>query len=282
MNIGVSGASGNLGKAIVRELEARNQGHEIVAISRTPHTAPAGVEGRLGDYDRPETLASAYAGLDKLVLIPTGELRPGVRGRQNEAGIAAAVKAGVRHIVLLSAAGTRQAEEPAIGASYWRGEQALIKAAPQWTILRMNYYAEALAQEAAASAASGALTGLAESRVAFVAREDVAAAAAGILLTDGHAGAIYNATGPQAYSGAERAALASELLGTPIGFVVVAAEALRGGMAQMGLPDPVINAVADIHQVFADGAFDVVTGDVEKLAGRPPKNLRDALVASLG
>ena len=145
----------------------------------------------------------------------------------------------------------------------------------------MNYYAEALALEAAASATSGSLTGLAENRVAFVAREDVAAAAAGILLTDGHAGAIYNATGPAAYTGAERAALASELLGTPIGFVVVALETLRSGMARMGLPDPVINTVSDIQQVFADGAFNVVTGDVEKLAGRPPKNLRDALAASL-
>lgn len=280
MNIGVSGASGNLGKAIVRQLQARNQGHKIVAISRTPATSD-GIEGRFGDYDRPETLSTAYAGLDKVILIPTIDLRPGVRGSQNEAAIAAAVAAGVKHIVLISAAGTREQAEPAIGASYWRGEQALIKSAASWTILRMNYYAEALAQEAQSAAGSGALTGFAENKVAFVGREDVAAAAAGIVLSEGHSGAIYNATGAKSYTGAERAALLSDVLGVHVAFAAIPVEVLQGGLAQMGLPDIVINAVVAIQQDFVDGAFDVVTGDVEKLAGRPPQDLRDLLGANL-
>jgi len=113
------------------------------------------------------------------------------------------VRAGVKHIVFISAAGARQ-EEPALGVPYWWGEQRLIATAPAWTILRMNFYAESFVQQAQASLAQGVLTGLAENRVAFVARGDVAAAAAGILIGDGHAGAIYNATGPERLSGAER------------------------------------------------------------------------------
>ncbi len=158
---------------------------------------------RFGDYDRPESLAEAYAGLDRLLIIPTVD--PRKRGAQNVAAIDAAVRAGVKHVAFMSAAGTRQEEEPALGASYWRGEQRLIATAPAWTILRMNFYAEALAQQAQAALGQGVLTGLAENRVAFVARDDVAAAAAGILIGDGHAGAIYNATGPERLSGAERA-----------------------------------------------------------------------------
>jgi uncharacterized protein YbjT (DUF2867 family) len=88
------------------------------------------------------------------------------------------VKAGVKHIVFMSAVGTRQEEEPARGASYWRGEQHLIATAPAWTILRMNFYAEAFLQLAQAALGQGVLTGLAENRAAFVARDDVAAAAA--------------------------------------------------------------------------------------------------------
>lgn len=281
MHIGVGGASGHLGKAILRELQARNQGHNIIAISRTPEIAPEGFEGRYGDYDKPATLAGAYANLDRLILIPTADLRQGVRGSQNEAAIAAAVVAGVKHIVLLSATGTREQAEPAIGASYWRGEQALMRSAPSWTILRMNYYAEALGQEAQSSAASGALTGLAENKVAFVGRDDVAAAAAGIVLGEGHAGAIYNATGAKSYTGAERATLISEILAAPLGFAVIPVEALQAGMTQMGLPDFVTTAVVGIQQDFAAGAFDIVTGDVEKLAGRPPKDLREILSATL-
>ena len=277
MKIGVSGASGQLGQAVIRELRAKGQGHEIVAISRTPEKAAEGIEGRHGDYDKPETLAAAYAGLDRLLLIPSSDLRPGVRGSQSEAGIRAAVTAGVGHIVLMSAAGTRKQEEPAIGASYWRGEQALIATAPTWTILRMNYYAEALASEAKMSSQSGALTGIAENKVAFISRDDVAAAAAGILLGENHAGAIYNATGAKAYTGAERAALISEVMGAPLGFAAVPAETLVAGMTQMGLPEHIVNAVVGIQKDFADGAFDVVTGDVLKLSGRAPQDLRDVL-----
>src|SRR2546430_8414090 len=104
----------------------------------------------------------------------------------------------------MSTAGARQEEEPALSAYYWRGEQHLIATAPAWNLLRMNFYAESFVQQAQASLDRGVLTGLAENRVAFAARGDVAAAAAGILIGDGHAGAIYNATGPERLSGAER------------------------------------------------------------------------------
>src|SRR5688500_13040032 len=115
MNIGVSGASGasgKLGQAVLRELAARGQGHEIVAISRTPERASACVEPRVLAYDRPDTLAQAYAGLARLLLIPSTASRPGQRGQQNVAAITAAVQAGVKHIVFMSAAGTREQLEP--------------------------------------------------------------------------------------------------------------------------------------------------------------------------
>ena len=64
MKIGVSGASGHLGRATVAELVQRPGGHEVVAISRTPETITALAQGRFGDYNRPESLAEASAGLD--------------------------------------------------------------------------------------------------------------------------------------------------------------------------------------------------------------------------
>jgi NAD(P)H dehydrogenase (quinone) len=94
------------------------------------------------------------------------------------------------------------------------------------------------------SIARGALTGVAADRVAFVSRDEVAAAAAGILIGEGHAGAIYTATDSRTYTEAERAALISEITGKPF-------------------------------------AFDIVTGNVERLAGRPPKALREVLSAAL-
>ena len=71
MKIGVSGASGHLGRAAVSELLKRADGHEIVAISRTPETISRPAKGRFGDYDQPESLAEAYADLDRLLIIPS-------------------------------------------------------------------------------------------------------------------------------------------------------------------------------------------------------------------
>lgn len=70
-------------------------------------------------------------------------------------------------------------------------------------------------------------------------------------------------------------------MGEPLGFAVVPKEVLRAGMLQAGLPDYVVEVVLDIQTDFAKGAFDVVTGHVEKLAGRPPKSLRDVVSALL-
>jgi NAD(P)H dehydrogenase (quinone) len=281
MKIGVSGASGHLGGAVVSELLQRAHGHEVVAITRTPATVAGPAQGRFGDYNRPESLAAAYVGLDRLLIITTVDPEPGKRGGQIVAAIDAAVQAGVEHIVLMSAVGTRQEEEPARGASYWRGEQHLIATAPAWTILRMNFYAEAFVQLARAALNQGMLVGLAENRAGFVARDDVAAAAAGLLIGDGHAGAIYNATGPERLTGADRAAIIANITGRPLAFQVITEEQLRAGLAQAGLPAAAVNTVASIQASFAAGAFDIVTGDVERLGGRSPTPLRDVLAGAL-
>ncbi len=276
MRIGVSGASGHLGKAVIGYLKARVPAADIVAISRTPDAA-LGVEARFGDYDDPASLATAYAGLDRLLLIPTTDLRPGVRANQTIGAVDAAVAAGVGHIVYVSSVGISDAPEPDVRASYWATEQALKAKAASWSILRMAYYIEALVQEAQQMLPMGMLTGLAETPVNFVSRDDLAAAAAGILTTEGHDGQIYSGTGPATFTGSARAAGVAAASGKPMAFVVLTEEQLASGLAQAGLPQDVINTVVSIQQGFARGGFDLVTGDVEKLSGRSPTTLEAAL-----
>jgi len=277
MEIGISGASGQLGKAVMAELKARGGEHNMVGVSRTPAAVQPPAKGRHGDYDRPETLLEAYDGLDRLLIIPSADVRPGVRDRHFVAAIDAAMKAGVEHIVLLSSVATREAAEHEMYAAYWTGEQHLIKTVPHWTILRVNYYAESFAQMTAMSLGTGILPGLDENRVAFVSRDDVAAAAAGILLGAGHAGAIYNATGPVAVTGAERAALISGITGKPLRFAVLDEAQLRGGLLQADVPQQYIDALIDIEKYFVAGSFHIVTGDVERLAGRQARSLLQVL-----
>ncbi len=281
MKIGVSGASGKLGAAVVGELERRAVGHDIVAVSRTPLAVPAmasrGVEVRFGDYDRPESLVSAYAGLDRLLIIPTIDLRPGRRTVQHLAAVDAAVAAGVGHVCLMSSAGTRRAEEPDVWGCYFPAEQRLMRTAKAWSILRMNFYAEAFAQEVCSALDRGVIAGIGDGRVGFVSRGDLARAAAGLLTGEGHDGAVYTGTGPESLSGSERAAIAAEVTGWPLRYLPLTEEAFRAALAQAGLPAGVIDVVVSLRTRFAAGGFDSVTGDIEHLSGNPPRSLRAVL-----
>jgi NAD(P)H dehydrogenase (quinone) len=134
---------------------------------------------------------------------------------------------------------------------------------------------------AQAALGQGARTGLAENRAAFVSRDEVAVTAAGILIGDGHAGAIYNATGPERLSGAERAAVIAEITGQPVAFRVITEEQLRDGLTQASLPPGAVNIVVSIQTSFAAGAFDILTGDVERLGGRSQRLLREVLAVAL-
>lgn len=68
--------------------------------------------------------------------------------------------------------------------------------------------------------------------------------------------------------------------GTPLAFAIVGEAQLRGGLAQGGLPPFIIDAIASMQASFVDGAYDIVTGDVEMLAGRPPRSLPTALAGA--
>lgn len=277
MKIGVSGASGKLGSATIAALQGLASGHGIVGVSRTPEALPSTVEARFGDYDQPDSLASAYAGLDRLLIIPTTDMRPGQRTVQHLAAVDAAVAAGVGHVSLMSSAGTRRAEEPDIWGCYFPAEQRLMRTAGAWSILRMNFYAEAFVQEVRSALDRGAIAGIGDGRVGYVSRDDLARAAAGLLTGDGHDGAIYTGTGPESLSGAERAAVAGAVAGRPLRYVELTEEAFRAALAQAGLPPPIVAVVVSIRTRFAMGGFDIVTGDIERLSGRRPRSLRDVL-----
>lgn len=278
MKIGISGANGHLGKAVLKRLRELPGDHNVVGISRSPHHVQHADEARFGDYDAPDTLQEAYAGLDRLLIIPTLDVGYGARARQLVQVIDAALLAGVGHIVLISDVGTREEAEPHIGAASWVGEQHLIKCATSWTILRAGYFMESYAQEAQLWQAVGRLAELGENRVGFVSRDDVAAAAAGILVGEGHVGAIYNATGPEALSVADRAALISKITGKPMEVVEASIEDIRHELEVAGFPEDYLEILLYIKRKTSEAGYDIVTGDVERLSGCPPTSLSDVLM----
>ncbi|MDN7355460.1 NAD(P)H-binding protein [Acetobacter senegalensis] len=282
MKIGVSGASGQLGSAVVQALAETVAAENLVAISRTPKTDRT-YAGRLGDYDQSETLVAAYQGLDRLLLIPGTDLRPGIRSRQMLAAVDAAAQAEVGHVFLLSATGTQREGESAVGAAYWHSEQALIKSAiPAWTILRMSYFSETLVEEVRMSLTAGGLAMLEDSRVSFVSRGDVAKAAAAALTSEGHEGAIYQLTGSEALRGEAVCRLVAQQIQRPFALNVMPAEVLRAGLLKTGLPDVVADAVVSMKARQARGAYDIVSGDIVRLTGGTPCSLAEILASIAG
>src|SRR5262245_50652026 len=123
MKIGITGASGNLGTSVVKQLQARAPAAHIVGVSRSREKVSAlGVEARFGDFDQPESLVSAYAGLDKLLIIPSDDLTPGRRTAQHTLAVEAAAKAGVGHIVFISVTGASPGRPGGVQECYFRPE----------------------------------------------------------------------------------------------------------------------------------------------------------------
>jgi NAD(P)H dehydrogenase (quinone) len=145
----------------------------------------------------------------------------------------------------------------------------------------MAYYIESLIQEAQMSLPTGVLAAISNTPVNFVARDDLAAAAAGLLATEGqHHGAIYQGTGPGSLTAQERAAVFSRAAGKPLAFVQVTPEQLGQGLKGAGLPAPIIDAVLSIQNMWAVGGFDVTTGDIERLSGRKPRSVAEVATAA--
>ena len=125
----VTGAGGNLGKAVVAELR-RLGAKKVIAATRTPgkhrELTALGVEEREADFDRPETLRAAFQGVERLLLVSTDSLHaPDVRIQQHRAAIQAAASAGVEHVIYTSIPNAHPTEGPSIQDDHFWTEVAL-------------------------------------------------------------------------------------------------------------------------------------------------------------
>lgn len=239
----VSGASGQLGGLIVEDLLARGVApRDLILVSRTPEDlgryAAMGASTRFGDFTQPESLATAYAGGDRLVIISLntrGNPDPRVatdRAALQKTAIDAAVAAGIDHIVYTSFVDADRNESP-IAVDHRITEADLRASGVAWTSLRNQWYADRIVGEAAAMVRQRQVIVRPDDiGVAYVTREDCAAAAAAVLTTPGHENRVYEITGPARFTSRDLAAIAGEIAGVEIEVVVATPEQAAG------LPEP--------------------------------------------
>lgn len=268
MTVAVTGATGQLGRLVIAGLKAKMDASDIVALARSPEkAADLGVTTRKADYDAPETLAPALAGIDTLLLISGSEI--GQRTAQHRAVIDAAKAAGVGHIVYTSL--LRADTSPMSLATEHRETDALIKASGlTYTILRNGWYTENYTGSVPGAVQAGALVGSAgDGRISSAARADYADAAVAVLTAGDHAGKTYELAGDAAYTLSDLAAEVSTQSGKTIPYQNLPQDEYAKILVSVGLPEGFAGALAGFDVDASKGALFHDGKDLSRLIGRP-------------
>jgi uncharacterized protein YbjT (DUF2867 family) len=271
----VTGATGNLGSQVVRELQGRDA--SVRAFVRDPDRAAEklgdGVELAAGDFSDAASLRRALEGVEQVFLTSAD----GPQKVEHEtAVIDAATTAGVSLIVKLSTLGA-QVGLP-LPPFDWHGriEQHLRRSAVSAVILRSSFYMSNLIASAEAIRHTGKLFAPADgARIAMIDPRDVAVVAAVVLTTDGHEGQTYELTGPEAITYDEIAEELFAATGRPIEFVDVPDEAARQAFIEAGMPDWLVEHLIGAFRMFREGALEQTTDIVRALTGREPRSFAE-------
>lgn len=291
MRIVITGASGELGRMSAQAALRTLDPAQLILVSRNPDKladfARRGVEIRHADFDEPASLAPAFAGAGRLLLISTADVGERRRAQHDAAIRAAEATPGMRHIAYTSSTGIHP-RNPSFVIPDHRFTEERLRASPlATTILRMNSYADILAAMVAPQAiASGQwISRGGDGAIGWVAKADCAAAAAGVLTGDGHEGAVYEITGPELLSNREAAALAAELSGRSIDYVVpdktLAADTAEDDQAAKWIGAFTMEDLYSFEYAVRDGHHAICTHHVEMITGRPALSLRALFLANL-
>jgi NAD(P)H dehydrogenase (quinone) len=280
----VSGANGQFARAVINTILATGRGASLAVGTRDVNSAFAtelasrGVSVRHADFRDPELMRQALQGVDKALFIPTYDSND-QRLQQNLNALQAARAAGVRHVVYPS---FLNAENPRVEHSrlvHYPTEQAIRASGLDFTILRHALYADILVGDLQGTLASGVLRrAMGTAHIAFVARADLGVSAAQVLMREQPSGRVYSETMERTYSGAEIAALISEVFGKPVRYEAVpSADWPRFMTETWGVPPGLSKSTQGTMQAMEAGEFDIVSPDYREITGKPARTLREFL-----
>ncbi|HEV7980128.1 SDR family oxidoreductase [Amycolatopsis sp.] len=275
MTIVVTGATGQLGRAVVKHLLARVPADQVVASVRDPKkAADLGVEAREGDFLRPETLATAFAGADKLLIISSqGDTES--RLLQHTNAVDAAKAAGVGHIVYTSIT-KADTNKISLADTHRPTEEAIKASGIPYTFLRNNWYFENDFGTVLGALATGKVaTPTQGGKVASATRDDFANAAAAVLATEGHENMVYELGGTAAHSYADWAEAIGAAAGREIAYEEITPDESAAALAAAGVPADFVPVLIDAQLAIARGELDHRAQDLAKLIGREPVGLRE-------
>ncbi|QNE21728.1 SDR family oxidoreductase [Kribbella qitaiheensis] len=267
--IGVTGATGQLGSRVARQLAESGIAQRLVV--RDPARAPelSGAEVAQAAYGDSAALLNALDGVHTLLLVSASESAD--RVSLHKATIDAAVAAGVRRIVYTSFVAAAPSATFTFARDHWHTEQHIIGTGVDYTFLRDNLYLDFIPGFAGED---GVIRGPAgDGRVAAVLREDVAEAAARVVADPSHSGKTYDLTGPAAFTLAEAAAMLSDAWGKPIRYEAETLDEAYRSRESFGAPAWEVAGWVTSYAAIASGELSTPTTAIEEITGRPPTAL---------
>ena len=281
--IAITGASGQLGRLVIKQLLEKVPASDIVAlvrdVNKVADLSAKGVQVKAADYNQPEALASALQGVDKVLLISSSEV--GQRAVQHRNVIDAAVKAGVKLVAYTSL--LHADKSPLALAAEHQQTEALLKASGlPHVLLRNGWYTENYAASIPAALEHGGFIGSAgEGKITAATREDFAAAAVAVLTQEGQAGKVYELAGDEPYTLAELAAEVSKQSGKNIGYQNLSEAEFAAALVSAGLPDVFAQIIADSDTGASKGGLFDDGKQLSRLIGRPTTPLSAVVKATL-
>lgn len=272
----VTGATGNVGSQLVGLLAAqhipfRAMVRSVEAARRLPALADA--ELAVGDFNDKEAIVNALSGIDKVFLLTSSSAQAEA---QQVAFVDVAEQLGIKHIVKLSQ-WAADVDSPVRFLRYHAVvEQKILDSGIPYTFLRPNLFMQGLLGFRELIARQGKFfAAIGDARVSAVDVCDIATVAAIVLSEDGHAGQIYNLTGPEAITHGAMAEKLSAALDRRVQFESVEPGAMRDSLTVAGFPAWQVEGLIEDYAHYAREEAAVVTPDVMRITGRPPLSFDD-------
>lgn len=270
MKLLVTGATGKLGSKIVNVLLSKVSADQLAVSVRHPEKAEdlrvKGVDVREGDFDKPETLETAFKGIDRLLIISAdGDTE--TRIRQHSNAVAAAKNAGVSFIAYTSIANAQESTN-FLAEVHKATEEAILQTGIPYSFLRNNWYLEnELSTIQGVQAGVPWITSAGEGKVGWALQQDYAEAGAEVLAGEGHENTIYELSG-KLLSQEDIAAAVSTVIGKEVPVQQVDDTTYAEIMTKAGVPDFVVPMLVAIQKDIREGSLEIESEDFEKLLGR--------------
>jgi NAD(P)H dehydrogenase (quinone) len=279
MKILVTGATGKFGSKVVETLLKTVPASELAVSVRNPEKAEGlrarGVDVRHGDFDLPETLDSAFAGIDRLLII-SADGDNETRIRQHANAVAAAKQAGVKFIAYTSLVNATESQN-VFAPTHKATEAAIVDTGIPYSFLRNNWYLEnEIPSIQGVLAGAPWVTSAGAGKVGWAPQQDYAEAAAAVLTGSGHDNSIYELSG-KLLTQEEIAGVLGEVIGKEVPVQQVDDATYADIMKSVGVPDFLIPLVVDIQRSIRENTLAVESDDFEKVLGRPATPIGEAL-----